>query len=140
MLFLLFQQYSLKGDIEEAGVQIGEIELAIETMRDDQIEELFVAQELKDAVEAGMVYWSKVVKSLQDLTPVTVFFSSYSAGEDGSVQLSGLGDSYGSVADVIVELEESDDFGDVFVPSVTLGSTSDGQEVTSFSLQVQSNL
>jgi hypothetical protein len=139
-LFMLFQQYSLNRGIDKVNEQIGEIELSIESMRGDQIEELFVAQELSDKVRGEMIYWSKVIKELQDLTPVTVFFSSYNAGEDGSIQLSGLGNSYGSVADAITVLDESDDFGTVFVPSATLGTTSDGQEVVSFSLQVKSNI
>ena len=139
-LFLLFQQYSLNRNIDKSNEQIGEIELEIESMKSDQIEELFVAQELSDRVREEMVYWSNVIEEFQGLVPVTVFFSSYNAGEDGSVQLSGLGDSYGSVADTIAAIVESGSFGDVFVPSATLGSTSDGQEVVSFSLQIKSNI
>lgn len=139
-LFLLFEQYSLNRSINKTEADIGEVQLSIESMRSDQIEELYVAQELTDQVEASMTHWSKVVKSLQDLTPVTIFFSSYGASEDGSIQLSGLGDGYGSVADLITVLNDSDDFEEVFVPSVTLGTTSDGQEVASFSLQLKSSV
>jgi Tfp pilus assembly protein PilN len=139
-LFLLFQQYSLNRGIDKVNEQVGQVQTQIEVLRDDQIEELSVAQEVETEVETVAIYWSKVIAKLQDLKPVTVFFSSYSGSEDGSIQLSGLSDNYDSVADLISVLDASNDFEEPFVPSATLGSTSDGQEVVSFSLQVQSDL
>lgn len=110
------------------------------SLQNDQIEELVVAQELKDTIAANTVFWSKVVDRLDDLTPVSVFFSSYSASEDGSLQLSGLADNNESVSDVISVLERSRSFDNVFVPSLTVGTTADGQQVVSFSLQVDATL
>lgn len=138
-LFLLFQQFSFGRSVSKIEGRILELETQISTLKDDQIEELYVAQQLDDLVSENMIHWSLVIKKLEDLTPVTVFFSSYSGSRDGSIQLSGLGDSYGSVSDVISALTESSDFIGTFVPSVTLGTTSDGQEVVSFSLETQSN-
>jgi Tfp pilus assembly protein PilN len=138
--FLLFQQYSLNRNIEKVNEQIVAVNAEITALKSDQIEQLYSAKQVVEAVEADSVYWSQVIKKIQNLTPVTVFFSSYSGSGDGSLQLSGLGDSFGSVADAISSLSESPDFVDVFVPSVTLGSTSEGQQVVSFSLQVKSDL
>lgn len=135
-LFLVFQRYSLKSSIEALAAEQADLENQIDALRAEQIEELFVAQELKEKVEDAAIQWSKVIRSLQDYTPVTVFLSSYSAMEDASIQVSGLGDSFGSVADTISALTKSTDFTDVFVPSLTLGTTSDGQTVVSFSLQL----
>jgi Tfp pilus assembly protein PilN len=136
VLFLFFQQLSLKGAVRDLDARKVEVEAQMEELRAQEIEELFVAEQLRDRLEADTVLWSKVVRSLQDLTPVTVFLTSYSLSELGEVQVSGLGDSFGSVADAILSLEKSPDFLHVFVPSVTAGKTSDGQPVVSFTLQL----
>lgn len=135
-LFLVFQQIRLNGTItslEEAKLST---QAQIDELRAEEIEELFVAQKIKDLLEQNSVEWSKVVRSLQDLTPVSVFMTSYSMSEDGEIQVSGLGDSFGSVADTISILTKSPNFVNVFVPSLTAGASSDGQEVVTFSLNI----
>jgi len=136
-LFLFFSRFNAKGDIETLEAEKLDVQNKIEALQAEEIEELFVAQGLKESVGNASIEWSKVVRSLQDLTPVTVFLSSYSTMEDGLVQLTGLGDTFGSVANSISALQGSSDFTDVFVPSITLGTTSDGQSVLSFSLKLQ---
>jgi Tfp pilus assembly protein PilN len=132
-LFLVFQQVSLNGSIKSIESQKADLETKIAELESQQIQELFVAQQLVDHIEDSAVAWSDVVRSLQDLTPVTVFITSYSAGGSG-VQISALGDSFGSVADIITSLEKAPNFEDIFVPSVTAGTTADGQSVVTFSL------
>ena len=136
-LFLFFSRFNANGDIETLEAEKLDVQNKIEALQAEEIEELFVAQGLKESVGNASIEWSKVVRSLQDLTPVTVFLSSYSTMEDGLVQLTGLGDTFGSVANSISALQGSSDFTDVFVPSITLGTTSDGQSVLSFSLKLQ---
>lgn len=135
-LFLIFQQANLKGDLVRIEDQSAELQIKIETLEREQIQTLFVAQEIKDGVEATRITWSKVIRKFQDLTPVTVFFSSFSGGNDSELNLSGLADSADSVADMLSVLELSDDFSNAFVPSVTEGTTSEGQTVVSFNLSV----
>jgi Tfp pilus assembly protein PilN len=138
-LFLVFQQMNLKSDLTTIENQSTELTNKIEALEREQIQELFVAQELKDQVEADRVAWSKVIRKFQDLTPVTVFFSSFS-GSDGQLSVSGLADDAESVADMISVLDSSDDFFDMFVPSLTEGTTSEGQSVVSFNLRVNADL
>lgn len=135
-LFLVFQKINLNGDIADLQAESEQVQAKIGTLKADQIEELVVAQDLKKRIEDIQILWSKALNNVEDLTPVGVFFSSYSVGEDRSIQLSGLGNDYGSVASVISSLQKSHDFTDVFVPSITLGKTSDGQTVVSFSLEL----
>ena len=134
-LFLIFQQIRLNGSIKNLESEKADLELKIAQLEAEEIQELFVAQELKDKVEESAVAWSGVVRSLQDLTPVTVFLTSYSVSENGDIQVSGLGDSFGSVADIIASLDKAPSFSDIFVPSVTAGTTADGQPVVTFSLK-----
>jgi len=138
-LFLVFQQGNLKRDLTQIEEQSQELQTKIETLEREEIRELFVAQEIKDAVEDEQVPWSKVIRKLQDLTPVTVFFSSFSGGEGGSLTMSGLADTSYSVADLISAIDDSDDFTDGFVPSITEGTTTDGQTVVSFNLSLNAD-
>jgi len=135
-LFLVFQRINVNGNIKDLEVGKVDVQIKIDDLRAEEIEALFVAQELKGRVEEGTVEWSKVVRSLQDLTPVTVFLTSYSLSEQGGIQVSGLGDSFGSVADIISGLQKAPNFANVFVPSVTAGTTSDGQSVVTFTLKL----
>lgn len=135
-LFLVFQQINVNGNIKDLEAGKVDTQAKIDELRAEEIEELFVAQELKDRLEEATVEWSKVVRSLQDLTPVAVFLTSYSLSEQGGIQVSGLGDSFGSVADTISSLQKASDFAGVFVPSVTSGTTSDGQSVVTFTLKL----
>lgn len=135
-LFLVFQRMSVNNSIEELETRKVDVQAKIDELRAEEIEELFVAQELKELLENNTVEWSKVVRSVQDLTPVAVFLTSYSISENAEIQVSGLGDSFGSVADIISSLQKSSDFANVFVPSVTAGTTADGQDVVTFSLKL----
>ncbi len=139
-LFLLFQTFNLNREVRKMNEEILNLEGSLAQLEEDQVEALFNAEGLVEEVKGVRIPWSQVIKQLQDLTPVNVFFSSYGASEDGAIQLSGLGDNYGSVAAVIEKLQNSENFQGVFVPSVTLGSTGEGQSVVSFSLQVQTLL
>lgn len=135
--YLAFTQYRLKGALEDLSAQKTKLDGQIEVLKDQQVAEIFVAQEVKDKVEVSAIRWSTVVTNFQQLTPVGVFLSSYGINESGAIQVGGVGDEFGSVADIISALSASNDFTDVFVPSVTQGATSDGQEVVTFSLSVQ---
>ncbi len=135
-LFLVFQRINVNRQISSMEEQKLELQTKIDELKAEEIEELFVAQELKNRLEENSVEWSKVVRSLQDLTPVSVFLSSYSIATGGQIQVSGLGDSFGSVADTISSLQKAEDFAHVFVPSVTAGTTADGQAVVTFSLKL----
>ncbi len=135
-LFLVFQRAGLKSSVEDLVAEKSNVERKIEVLNDQQIQELFAAQELKNKLDENTLRWSGVLNNLQALTPVNVFLSNYALNEDFSITLSGFGDDYGSVADLISAMSESDDFQGPFVPSVSQGSTSDGQSVVSFSMTV----
>lgn len=139
-LFLVFEKISLNSSISTIEESKSELQIKIDTLKSDQIAELYNAQQLKDKLKDNTVYWSKVLNSLSGLTPVGVFLSTYSANEDLSIQVSGLADSFASVSDFITALGKANDFESAFVPSVTAGVTSDGQDVVSFSLNVFTKL
>ena len=138
-VFLFFKQSSLNSEIERIATQKTDLETQINQLKAEQVSEVLAAQDLSERVLASSIKWSKVVKKLQDLTPVGVFYKAYTAAKDGTLAVSALGDSYSSVSSVIATIQNSEDFSDVFVPSVSLGTTSEGKELVTFSIQLKSN-
>jgi len=139
-LFSLFQNVRANNEFKRLDSEIVQVEAVIQELKDQQIKELVVAQDVIELVDARSVKWSQVIRKLQDLTPVGVFYRSFSGGTLGEVEIAGLADSYDAVADVIRILVNSKDFDNVFVPTVALGTTSDGQNIVSFNLQLTSLL
>ena len=137
-MFLVFEQMQAKRELKRLDEEIVSVQAGIDELKDQRVEELIKATEIVDSVKARAIVWSKVLRKLNDLTPVGVFFRSYGGSETGDLEISGLGDTYENVADVIRILDASEDFGDVFVPSIAVGTTTDGQQVVSFGLQVKS--
>lgn len=135
-LYLFFGTYSLKRSVANLEDDKTELQRKIEVLNDQQIQELYTAQQLNDQLEESSTRWSQVLTSLQTLTPVGVFFSNYSLNEDGTIQVTGYGDSYASVADLISAMEKTESFVGPFVPSVTAGKTVDGQSIASFTLNI----
>lgn len=135
-LYLAFTEYRLNGTIADLGTQKEKLTGQIEVLKDQQVAQIYVAQQLKDKLDELAVRWSTVVTNFNQLTPVGVFLSTYGISTDGSIQVSGVGDDVSAVASIIAALDGSKDFTGVFVPSVTQGTTSDGQSVVTFSLTV----
>lgn len=137
--FLFVKNMRVEKEIVRVGEESAAIESEIDSLKAKQIEELLNAENRVDSIRAGAVEWSSVVKKLQDLNPVEVFYKSYSASEDGSIKISAFADSYESVSSLISSLSDSDDFLDVFVSSASLGETSDGQSIVSFNIEIDSS-
>ncbi len=137
--FLFFRQMSLNSDFERIQTLMMETQSLIKQLQDQQVEEILTARDLSEKVSAASIKWSQIVKRLQELTPTGVFYKAYTGAKDGSMQISALGDSYASVSGVIATLKKSEDFEDVFVPSVSLGTTSEGKELVTFTLQLKSS-
>ncbi len=137
--FLFFKQSSLNSEIERIVGEKTDLEMQIAQLKAEQVTEVLAAQALSEKVLAASMKWSKVVKKLQDLTPVGVFYKAYSVSKDGSLGVSAIGDSYSSVSSVISTIQKSNDFSEVFVPSVSLGKTTEGNELVTFSIQLKAS-
>ncbi|MBI4127313.1 PilN domain-containing protein [Candidatus Peregrinibacteria bacterium] len=136
--FLFFRQMRLNSELERLEASKIEVTAQMADLRKQQVEEVLTARDLSEKVSAASLKWSKVIKRLQELTPTGVFYKAYTGVKDGSLQISALGDSYASVSSVIGTILASGDFTDVFVPSVSLGTTSEGKELVTFTLQLKS--
>lgn len=139
-LFMVFQNITVKAEISRVNKESASLETEIAALKEEQIQELVVAENVTELLETRVITWSQVIRKLEDLTPVTVFFRTYSGSDEGILDLTALANTYAEVADLIRILSESDDFDDAFVPSMARGLTSDGQEVISFSLKLHSTI
>lgn len=137
--FLLIKSHSLKKEIARIEDQKISVQSEINKFKSQQIEEFLNAQSLSEKVKANSIKWSTLIKRIQDLAPVAVFYRSYSGSEDGVVDISALAENYEAVSDTIKALKNAKEFVDVFVPGVTLGKASDGQEIVSFNLELDYN-
>lgn len=136
--FLFFRQRNLTNEIERIAEEKSKVETLIADLRADQVEEVLYAKEMSERIKEASLKWSKIIRRLQDLTPVSVFYKAYAGTKDGKIQVSALGDGYSSVSGVIATLESSDDFENIFVPSVSIGTTSEGNEVSTFTIEMNS--
>ncbi len=97
------------------------------------LESSIVAGQLIEKIEADEVKWSEMLSTLLGATPLDIYYASYSGSESGSVTVSGLGDSYGSISGLISALSGQKAFKDVFVTSVASASSGD-TEMVSFNM------
>jgi Tfp pilus assembly protein PilN len=123
-------------DIE---VETNLAEKQLSQMRDADLDAIVVAQGVINDVEAVSIRWSDVVSQLLEVTPLDVFYTSYSASVDGKMNLNAFTDSYGSAAQLISVLDRNPLFVDVFVPSLTQGSSDSGANMVSFGLAFNVN-
>lgn len=118
--------------------KIQELEAQIQTIQSEaQVKEYVVAQRFVAQQEKSPQSWSEMMKAFQSMTPVSVFYSSFSLSESGQWTVNGLADHYDAVADVLQSFNKSDLFTAEFIPSLTTGAGADGQAILSFSLRVQ---
>ncbi|QQR55400.1 hypothetical protein IPG41_02490 [Candidatus Peregrinibacteria bacterium] len=105
-LYLFLSTHSLNNSVANLEENKVGLQRKIEVLNDQQIQELYNAEQLTKKIEENSVHWSQVLTRLNALTPVGVFFASYGLNEDGSIQVTGYGDSYASVADLIAAMEK----------------------------------
>lgn len=127
-----YQRYSVQQSIKDVDSQISETNTALDEMRAKQVESIIVAAQTVDQVQARAITWSEVITQLLEITPVDIFYRSYSASNEGEMTVSVLATSYESAAQLISILDGEPTFSNPFVASLTQGFTDSGTGVVSF--------
>ncbi|MDP2624654.1 MAG: hypothetical protein Q8P27_00535 [Candidatus Peregrinibacteria bacterium] len=127
-----FQRYNLNNQISEVAGEIIQVEAELESLTEKQLDSVIIAQQTVDDLETSAIQWSEAVTNLLSVTPLDIFYRSYTASSNGKMSVSVLTDSYDSAANLISVLEGSDDFSEVFVSSLTQASDESGAGVVSF--------
>ncbi len=121
-----------KGALEDVKVQTQTVQAELDQIKAAQLDAVIAAQEIVDQVKAGDIQWSGVLVKLLEVTPLDVFYRSYTASVDGKLSLSALSDDYDSAAQLLSVLNQTPPFTGVFTSSLTRGSAESGSEVVSF--------
>jgi len=124
---------SLEAGVAEADTSIANLQEQVAELEEQSLTEVTVAQSLMTQVEEDEIKWSEMIMDLLGVTPLDVYYASYSGNTDGQVTVSGLADSYDAVAGLIDALEGADMFDEVFIPSVAVATSGDS-EMVSFGL------
>lgn len=128
-----FQKYRLNNAVEAVEADIATTQAQLDEMQEQNLDAVVVAQQVVSEVENAII-WSDVVTDLIQVTPLDIFYRSYSASKDGRMSVNVLTDSYDSAAQLIAVLSQEELFQDVFASSLTRGSSDSGFDVVSFGL------
>ena len=131
-LWAYVQMVRTKGAIEAVAAQTQAAQAQLDQIRAQQLDAVIAAQQTADQVRAGDIQWSGVLAKLLEVTPLDVFYRSYTASVDGKLTLSALSDDYDSAAQLLSVLNQTEPFSGVFTSSLTRGSAESGSEVVSF--------
>ncbi len=121
-----------KGALLDVKVQTQTVQAELDQIKAEKLDAVIAAQGIVDQVKAGDIQWSGVLAKLLEVTPLDVFYRSYTASVDGKLTLSALSDDYDSAAQLLSILNQTPPFTGVFTSSLTRGSAESGSEVVSF--------
>lgn len=127
-----FQVWSVKGNLKDVATQTEAVQAELDQIVAQKLDAVIAAQQVVDQVRAGDIQWSAILAKLLEVTPLDVFYRSYTASVDGNLTLSALSDDYDSAAQLLSVLNQTEPFGGVFTSSLTRGSAESGSEVVSF--------
>lgn len=126
------QKASLKKDLIDVERRTTEAEAQLAAMTSSQLDAVIVAKTVSDQVRSGAIQWSDVIVRLLKVTPLDVFYHSYSASVEGKMTVNATTDTYESAAQLISILTQDSSFSEVFVPSLTEGEADTGASRVSF--------
>ena len=135
------QKSKVNKAIAATSVEINQAQKQLDEIREEQVDSIVLAQQTMERIEASAIVWSEVITDLISVTPLDIFYRSYNAASDGAMSVNVLTDSYDSGAQLISILDDEDEFTNVFVSSLTQGSSSGGGEgdVVSFGITFNVN-
>lgn len=132
--WLYYQSQSLTDQVGSLQLEISETQSELDQLKEQSLDAVIVAQQTIDEIGASSIVWSEVLTHLQQITPVDIFYRSYSASADGRMTVSVIADSYDSAAALLSIFESDERFSEAFAASLTQGSTESGAGVVSFGL------
>ncbi len=129
-----FQKYNLNKALATTEIDLEEVQDALDEKSEQKLDSVVIAQNTIASVEESEIVWSEALTRLLKITPIDVFYRSYSASMDGQMSVSVLTDTYDSAAQLISVLDDDNTFGEVFVSSLNQGSADTGFDIVSFGI------
>jgi len=143
--YQVFQKSSLANEAQTLDKEIASLNNKILEYENNKIMEAVNAKKLIQDLNASTIIWSRIIQDIKAVIPVTkegiplVDVLSYSGASDNRVSLSmktspSSEQPYIDAADLIKAFNDSTRFIDAFVPALSSGMDSSGNEILSFML------
>lgn len=139
VLYYNFLKIQAENDIKDVESQITSVNEEIKTLKNKDVEKVYLAQNFLKQLEENQVIWATFLERLQEVTPPDVMYSSFSSSEAGDVTVSAFGPSFQGVAQLIRVFQQNPYFSEIFVPSLSRGIDLSGESRVSFGINMKYN-
>ncbi len=148
LVYLFAGQVSATKEAEGYTAETKNVEQQVAALQAKKVSYLQNARQVLDRIDAGRIYWSKVIGDALLVVPKDAKsgsnkaeFLTYSGASDGKLVLSaktytGSQDPYLDIADVVAAFNKSSIFRDTFVPTISKNQNEQGQTVLTFVLNL----
>ncbi len=142
--YLLLDNASKGENLQELNTSLVEYKKQDLKERNQEVLQAITAKQAVDGLETDLIEWSEVMKEIRKTMPkkngdVLVDILSYSGNDNSEITMSvktlALSFTpYMDVAELIESFDDSEYFSNVFVPSISSGTNSEGREILTFLL------
>lgn len=149
--YFYFARASYKEDVKKLDTQVAILEKEALKYGEKSLESALKAKEALAVVKSDYIKWSSVIENVLSTTPKDkktknplVEYTSYSGAQGSSVSISaqtvsGSQNPFEDVAKLIKAFDDSSDFSDSFVPSISTSFAEDGSMILVFNFNVKFN-
>lgn len=145
--YLLFDNTSKTKDLTELNDSLGEYKKQDLKNKNQEVLQAITAKQTVDGLKGDLIEWSGVMKEIRKTIPkdggeALVDILSYSGSESREITMSvktlpASNTPYLDVAALIESFDESESFKNVFVPSISAGTNTEGREILTFLMTAQ---
>lgn len=132
--YIFFQHSQARAEQIQIEQETSTVDAQIKDLKAKNIEKVAVTQRFLARVKEQEVVWSKVMDLMKKITPEGVMYTAYVGRDSRELSLNVETDSVERVIEAIKSYSGSDQFTDVFVPSVNKGITLDGERIFTFTI------
>ena len=130
-------EFNLEGEMEDLNKEVGRLEESVEEFKQAQVQGVYLAQQAALELAKKESFWSDFFTVLKRETPSGVRILSYSGSEGGKISISATAETFDQLASMIKNLNSALEFKDVFVASVSKGTSGEGRTVLSFPISLE---
>ncbi len=148
LVYLFAGHLSATKEAEGYAAETKSLQQQVATLQARKVSYLQNAKQVLDRIDAGRIYWSKVIGDALLIVPKDLKsgsnkaeFLSYAGGSDGKLTLSAKTtnssqDPYLDIADVVTAFNKSTIFRETFVPTISKNQNEQGQTILTFVLNL----
>lgn len=147
-VFFSLQKAAVSGENDKLDSEITSLNSEISLLEGEKVEAARTAQVFLASIKAEEITWSRVISRIQSIIPydgitqeAKVNFLSYSGAAGGKININATSrnttkDPLDDVAEVISVFNDSSNFKNAIIPSVSVGENDRGEKSASFALMM----